>query len=299
VERYEMIAKMNAQPACPYSTAELCATLAVSPSGFYAHWHKTRSERRRQDAQLAEQIGVLFLQSRGTYGCRRIRHGLRRQAVPCGTNRVRRLMRQRGLHARQKRRFRPRTTQSRHDQPIAPNRLATLTEPPQQPNQVWAADLTYVPTLEEGWCYLALELDQCSRRVAGWSLGDSLAVPLVRDAFERAVQAWAVAPALHHSDRGCQYASSEFRTLLSRHRTLPSMSRTACPYDNAVMESFFATLKTECFGDRVPRNRAEAQSLLFDYIETFYNPKRFHSALGYLSPLEFETHLAPATNPTN
>ena len=208
-------------------------------------------------------------------------------------------MHQQGLHARQKRRFRPRTTQSRHDQPIAPNRLATLPEPPRRPNQVWAADLTYLPTLEEGWCYLAVELDHCSRRVAGWRLGDSLAVPLVSEAFERAVRAWSTAPGLHHSDRGCQYASAEFRRLLQRHRTRPSMGRPACPYDNARMESFFATLKTECFGDRVPRDRAEAQALLFDYIETFYNPQRLHSALGYLSPLEFEMRLTQATNHRN
>jgi putative transposase len=292
VERYEVIAKMKATFAsCPYSTAELCAALDVSPSGLHTHQRKADGPRRQQDAQLAEQIGMLFLQSRRTYGCRRLRQALRRRALYCGTNRVCRLMRQQGLQARQKRRFRPRTTQSRHDAPIAPNRLAKLPEGPQRPNEVWAADLTYLPTLEEGWCYLAVELDHCSRRVAGWSLGDSLTVPLVSDAFERAVRAWSTAPDLHHSDRGSQYASAEFRRLLARHRTRPSMSRTACPYDNALMESFFATLKTECFGERVPKNRAEAQALLFDYIETFYNPRRFHSALGYLSPLEFETHL--------
>jgi putative transposase len=297
-----VIAKMKAEPAvgsCPYSTAELCAALEVSPSGLYAHRHKAQGARRQQDAQLAEQIGVLFLQGRGTYGCRRIRHGLRRQRVHCGTNRLCRLMRQQGLHARQKRRFRPTTTPSRHDEPIAPNRLAQLPQPPQRPNQVWAADLTYLPTLEEGWCYLAVELDHCSRRVAGWRLGDSLSAPLVTEAFERAVCAWSAAPGLHPSDRGGPYASAEFRRLLQRHRTRPSMSRAACPYDNAVMESFFATLKTECFGDRVPRNRAEAQALLFDYLETFYNPQRLHSALGYLSPLEFEIHLTQATNHRN
>jgi putative transposase len=299
MERYEMIAKMKSQPACPYSTAELCAALDVSRSGLYTHQQKAQGERRQQDARLAEQIGVLFLQSRGTYGCRRLRQELRRRDLCCGTNRVCRLMRQRGLKARQKRRFRPRTTQSRHDQPIAPNRLATLPQGAQRPNQVWTADLTYVPTLEEGWCYLAVELDHYSRRVAGWSLGHSLAVPLVTEAFERAVHAWSTAPQLHHSDRGCQYVSAEFRCLLERHRSEPSMSRTACPYDNAMVESFFATLKTECFGDRVPRNRAEAQTLLFDYIETFYNPRRLHSALGYVSPLEFETQLTQTTNQRN
>jgi putative transposase len=251
-----MIAQMKSQPACPYRTAELCAALAVSPSGFYAHQQKAAGPRRQQDGQLAEQISLLFLQSRQTYGCRRIRQGLQRQQVRCGTNRVCRLMRQRSLHARQKRRFRPRTTQSHHDEPIAPNRLARLPGPPARPNQVWAADLTYLLTLEEGWCYLAVELDQCSRRVAGWSLGDSLAVPLVRDAFQRAVRAWSAAPELHHSDRGCQYAAAELRRLLARYRTQPRMSRTACPYDQAAMASFFATLKAERFGDRVPRNRA-------------------------------------------
>jgi len=295
-----MIAKMKADVgSCPYSTAELCTALQVSPSGLYAHQHKADGPRRQQDAQLAEQIGLLFLQSRGTYGCRRLRQSLRRQQVRCGTNRVCRLMRQQGLQARQKRRFRPRTTQSRHDEPIAPNRLAQLPGPPRRPNQVWAADLTYLPTLEEGWCYLAVELDHCSRRVAGWSVGDSLAAPLVSEAFERAVRAWSAAPRLHHSDRGSQYASAEFRRLLQQHRSRPSMSRPACPYDNAILESFFATLKTECFGDRVPKNRAEAQALLFDYIETFYNPQRLHSALGYLSPLEFERHLTQATNHRN
>jgi transposase InsO family protein len=295
-----MIAKLKAAlGSCPYSTAELCAALEVSPSGLYAHRQKGRGARRQQDAQLAEQIGLLFLQSRGTYGCRRLRHALRRRQVRCGTKRVCRLMRQQGLQARQKRRFRPRTTQSRHDEPIAPNRLAQLPEAPRRPNQVWAADLTYLPTLEEGWCYLAVELDHCSRRVAGWRLGDSLAAPLVGEAFERAVRAWSTAPQLHHSDRGGQYASAEFRRLLQRYRTRPSMSRPACPYDHAILESFFATLKTECFGDRVPKNRAEAQALLFDYIETFYNPQRLHSALGYLSPLDFERHLTPTTNRRN
>jgi transposase InsO family protein len=170
----------------------------------------------------------------------------------------------------------------------------------ERPNQTWVADLTYLPTLEEGWCYLAVELDHGSRRVAGWSLGDSLAVPLVTEAFERAVHAWSAAlPPCTTPTAALSTPGAEFGRLLERHPTLPSMGRPACPYDNAVMESFFATLKTECFGERVPRNRAEARALLFDYIETFYNPRRLHSALGYLSPLEFESHLTPSTNHRN
>ena len=182
----------------------------------------------------------------------------------------------------------PKTTQSRHDQPIAQNRLKALPEPPQKPNEVWCADITYIPSQQEGWLYLAGELDLCSRRLVGWKLGASLSAPLVMDAFERAVQNWSTLPSLHHSDRGVQYASSDFRRLLNSYEVEPSMSRKGNCYDNAVMESFSATPKSECFHDQIPLNRDHAQALLFDYIETFYNPKRLHSSLGYLSPLEFE-----------
>jgi transposase InsO family protein len=133
------------------------------------------------------------------------------------------------------------------------------------PNHVWTGDITYLPTLDEGWLYLAAELDLCSKRLVGWKLDDSLAAPLIKTAFERAVRSWA-APELHHSDRGVQY----FRNLLKSHDVLPSVSRKACCYDNAAMESFFATLKTECFQNRIPENRAQVQAMLFDYIETFY-----------------------------
>ena len=221
---------------------------------------------------------------------RRLQQMLRRQGIECGKNRICRLMGHQGLRPVQKRRFRPQTTQSRHAQPIAPNRLQQLPEPPERPNQVWTADLTYIPTLEEGWSYLAAEMDLCSKRIAGWNLDDSLAAPLAIEAFQRAVRRWP-APELHHSDRGVQYAAQDFRDRLKVYNVTPSMSRKGCCYDNAAMESFFATLKTECFQNRIPKNRAEARAMLFDYIETFYNPKRIHSALGYLSPMEFEKKL--------
>ena len=298
MEFYEVITKMRTEQS-GYSTAEMCLTLGVSRSGLYDHTRKHQRDRRQKDAALAEQIFLIFLESRQTYGCRRIQQMLRRQGIQCGKNRIRRLMDEQGLQAVQKRRFRPQTTQSHHDQPIVPNRLKELPERPQRPNQVWTADITYLPTLEEGWLYLAAELDLCSRRVAGWKLDNSLAAPLVVEAFERAVHSWTIVPELHHSDRGIQYAASDFRGVLQAYAVAPSMSRRACCYDNAAMESFFATLKTECFQNRIPKNRVQAHAMLFDYIETFYNPKRLHSALGYLSPLEFEQLLLNEENHQN
>jgi transposase InsO family protein len=268
----------------------MCLALGVSRSGLYDHTQKHQGERRQKDALLAEQISLIFLESRQTYGSRRIQQMLRRRGIYCGKNRICRLMDGQGLQALQKRRFRPRTTQSGHAEPIAPNRLKELTQAPQRPSEVWAADITYLPTLEQGWLYLAAEMDLCSKRIAGWKLDDSLAAPLVVEAFQPAISSWS-APALHHSDRGVQYAAQDFRKTLKIYHVMPSMSRKACCYDNAAMESFFATLKTECFQNRIPKNRAQAQAMLFDYIETFYNPKRLHSSLGYLSPLEFENFL--------
>ena len=279
---------MKTDQEARYSVVELCWALGVSRSGFYDHEQKPDGERRREDGVLRQKISLLFVAGRCTYGWRRIQKGLLREGIACGKKRIVRLMRDQELEVIQKRAFRPKTTQSRHDQPIAPNRLQALPEPPQKPNEVWCADITYIPCQQDGWLYLAGELDLCSRRLVGWKLGTSLAAPLVMDAFERAVKNWSNLPVLHHSDRGVQYASSDFRQLLDRYQVEPSMSRKGNCYDNAVMESFWATLKSECFHDQIPLNRDHAQALLFDYIETFYNSKRLHSSLGYLSPLEFE-----------
>jgi len=269
-----------------YQVEALAQALEVSPSGYYAHRHKAQGVRQQQDQKLVEQIRPIFQASRRTYGSPRIQAALHRAGVRCGKNRVARLMRLNQLRARQKRRFVPRTTQSDHDQPIAPNWLAKVPAPV-RPNQVWVVDITYLAT-GEGWLYLAVILDACSRKVVGWATGISLETFLVTEALARAQKERRPQPGLlHHSDRGVQYASNAYRTLLAHYQITPSMSRPANPYDNALAESFMATFKTECF-DQTPGTRAEAKLKIFDYLETFYNPKRLHSALGYQSPVEFE-----------
>lgn len=269
-----------------FQVEELAQTLEVSPSGYYAHQHKPQRARAREDQQLLPQIQTAFQDSRRTYGSPRITATLRREGKRCGKNRVARLMRQNGLQARQKRRFVPRTTQSDHDDPIAPNWLAKVPTP-LRPDQVWVVDITYIHTLE-GWIYLAVILDACSRKVVGWAVAASLETSLVTAALNRAQKQRRPAPGLlHHSDRGIQYASSAYRALLAHLKITPSMSRPANPYDNAMAESFMATFKTECF-EQTPATHAEARLKVFDYLETFYNPKRLHSALGYQSPVEFE-----------
>lgn len=269
-----------------YQVEQMAQALEVSSSGFYAHQHKPQGVRSRQDRRLWSKIQTLFRESRRTYGSPRILAALRRQGERCGKNRVARLMRQNHLRARQKRRFIPRTTQSQHDLPIAPNWLAKVPTP-DRPDQVWVVDLTYVATAQS-WTYLAVVLDACSRKVVGWAMGLSLKTSLVTEALKRAWQRRALSPGLlHHSDRGVQYASSAYRALLATYQITPSMSRRANPYDNAFVESFMATFKTECF-DQIPATPKQAKLMTFDYIETFYNPKRLHSALGYQSPVEFE-----------
>jgi putative transposase len=221
------------------------------------------------------------------YGSPRLCRALRQAGQRCGKNRIRRLMQQQRWIARQKRRFRPQTTNSRHPLPIAPNRLAQVEEP-LKTNQIWQSDITYIPTAQ-GWVYLAVTLDRFSRRVVGWQLKDTLETPLVTEALAKAQRERRPAPGLlHHSDRGVQYASSACRALLAIYRMEPSMSRKANCYDNALVESFFATLKAECFGHQLPLNYHQARLMIFDYIETFYNPKRLHSALGFKSPVDFE-----------
>jgi transposase InsO family protein len=268
--------------------AQACQILGVSRSGFHAHLRKHQRPRRRQDAQLATEIRAAFTASRGTYGSPRLMHALRHKGLRHGNNRIARLMREQNLRVRQKRRFVPRTTVTDKTAAVAPNHLLQRSAP-KRLNEVWVTDITYLPT-REGWLYLAAEMDLCSRRILGWSTREDLATTLPNAALELALQTRGSKPQdlLHHSDRGCQYTSIEFRQRLKLRGITASMSRTANCYDNATMESFWATLKAECFGATIPATRAQARSMVFDYIETFYNPVRLHSALGFKSPLAFE-----------
>jgi putative transposase len=273
-----------------FTMKELCLALEVSRSGFYDHTHKPGKARRLQDALLAKELREAFAESRQTYGTPRLRHELRHRGHACGRRRIARLMRKEGLRALQKGRFIPRTTDSSHGRKIAPQRLLDA-PPPTAPNQVWVTDITYIPT-REGWLFLAAEIDLFSRRVLGWAAKDTMATPLILEAFDHAV---AQAPGrlcglIHHSDQGSQYASEDFTTALADLAVAQSMSRRGNCYDNATVESFWATLKTECFNNQIPASRAAAKSMIFDYIETFYNPVRRHSALGFLSPVAFENH---------
>jgi transposase InsO family protein len=269
----------------------ICQALDVSRAGYYAHRHKPERPRRRQDQTLTPLICQAFAGSRKSYGSPRLQVALRRQGHHCGKNRVARLMRQAGLRARQKRRFQPRTTQSNHGLAIAENWLAKVPAPA-RPNQVWVSDITYLPT-QEGWLYLAMTLDAYSRKVVGWCTDDSLETFMVTEALKLARHRRGPAPGLlHHSDRGVQYASRACRALLAHYQITASMSRKGNCYDNAMAESFFATLKTEAFEDGIPTTKAQAKQQVFVYIEGFYNTRRFHSALGYQSPVEFENQFS-------
>ncbi|MDB6006479.1 MAG: hypothetical protein JWR15_3466, partial [Prosthecobacter sp.] len=241
-----------------------CKTLGVSRSGYHAHLLKHQRPRRLQDTQLAAEIHTAFTASRRTYGSPRLVHCLRAKGLKHGKNRIARIMREQHLCVLQKRRFVPRTTLTDKTSPVAPNLL--LKRPaPTRPDEVWVTDITYLPT-REGWLYLAAEMDLCSRRILGWSTLDTLATQLPNQALDRALQTRGSRsePLLHHSDRGCQYTSAEFRSSLRLRGITQSMSRRANCYDNATMESFWATLKAECFGSTVPATRSQARSMVFD-----------------------------------
>lgn len=269
-----------------YPVALMCRVLQVSRSGYYAWCKRPAAERRRQDQRLALEVAAIHAESRGRYGSPRVHAELRQRGQRIARKRVARLMRTAGLRARERRRFRC-TTDSKHAMAIKGNLLARRFAM-SAPNRGWVSDITYLWTLE-GWLYLAVVLDLFSRRVVGWALSERLERGLALDALGMALKGRQPSSAmLHHSDRGSQYASQEYQQLLAAHGILSSMSRVGNCWDNAVAESFFATLKLELVYQTRWATRAEARSAVFEYIELFYNRQRRHSALGYLCPSEFE-----------
>src|SRR5438874_12555877 len=265
----------------------LCEALGVSRGGFYAWLTRPRSRRSRSDEELGAKVRTSFLASDRTYGARRIWHDMLAEGVSCGLHRIERLMRLQALKARPRRRRLPPDLGERQAAAVAPNVLDRSFEAP-APNRKWIADFTYVWTAE-GWLYVAAVVDLFSRRVVGWSMSAEMTAQLVTDALVMAIWRRGKPDALlHHSDRGSQYTSEQFQRLMADHGVVCSMSRSGNVWDNAAMESFFSSLKTERTARRIYRTRDDAKADVFDYIECFYNPKRRHSTIGYMSPMEFE-----------
>jgi len=265
----------------------MCEGLDVSPSGFYSWLNRPLSQRFREDEVLVRHIRRSFHASGDTYGVRRVWRDVLAWGYVSGRERVARLMRQERLQARPARRRRPRDTGQRPAAVLVPNTLERRFEA-ERPNQRWVADFTYIWTWE-GWLFLAVVLDLFSRRIVGWSMKSQMTAELVTDALIMAL--WRRGPGrelLHHSDQGSQYTSDLFQKLLQEHGIECSLSRRGDCWDNAAMESFFSSLKTERLYRRTYRKRDEVRADVFDYIERFYNARRRHSTLGYVSPMEYE-----------
>ena len=265
----------------------LCGALGVSRGGFYAWLRRPPSRRSRSDEELGAKVRASFLASDRTYGARRVWHDLIEDGASCGLHRVQRLMRDHGLKARPRRRRLPPDPGERQAGAIAPNVLDRSFEAA-APNRKWIADFTYIWTAE-GWLYVAAVIDLYSRRVVGWSMSATMTAQFVTDALVMAIWRRGKPRALlHHSDRGSQYTSEQFQRLMADHGVTCSMSRSGNCWDNVAMESFFSSLKTERTARKTYRTRDEAKADVFDYIERFYNIKRRHSTIGYLSPMDFE-----------
>jgi putative transposase len=269
-----------------YPVRLLCELLEVSRSGYYAWIDRPAPRKKIADAQLVVEIKAALVRGRGAYGSPRVHRELRAHGINVSKKRIERLMRENGLVARQKRRF-VHTTDSRHEYPIAPNVL-DRTFDVQGANQAWVGDVTYIPT-GEGWLYLAVLLDLFSRRVVGWATSATNDRALALQALDQALRTRRPKRGLvHHTDRGSPYASDDYRSALDAGGIIASMSRTGDCYDNAVAESFFATLKAEHVDHEDFATRAMGTASIGDYVERFYNTARRHSHLGYVSPIEFE-----------
>ena len=272
-----------------YSLTLLCEAMEVSASGYY-DWEQRKAApgpRALEEQKLRAEIARVHEQSRQTYGAPRVQRQLRGQGRRHGRNRIARLMREQGICGRPKKRYRVVTTDSKHDQPIAPNRLAEMPAA-SKPNQLWVADITYVATAQ-GWVYVAAVLDLYSRKIVGWAVDQQINTALVLRALSMALtHRQPPAGLVFHSDRGVQYASGDYRRALTAARLVASMSRKGNCYDNAAMEAFWSTLKLELIYRRAFDGVGQVRQALFDYIEVFYNRQRLHSSLGYRTPAQFE-----------
>jgi transposase InsO family protein len=273
-----------------YRITTMCAVLGAQKAGYYAWLKRQPSAREVRDGELRGKIVVIHEESRKRYGAPRIHAKLRELNERCGRKRVARLMKQEGLRVKRRRAFTPKTTDSKHEYPIAENLVQRRFSPEEigAPNRCWAGDITYIRT-GEGWLYLAVVLDLFSRMVIGWSMSSSMESRFVLDALEMAIARRGVPHDLiWHSDRGVQYASTLMRRLLEKHGIRCSMSAKGDCWDNAVSESFWSTLKAELFADGDPETRELARAAIFEFIEIWYNRERLHSTLGYVTPEQFE-----------
>jgi putative transposase len=269
----------------------MCRVLGVSPSGYYAWRKRPLSTRARTDVELTARVEVVHRASRGTYGAPRIHAELTAEGLPIGRKRIARLMRTAGLQGVSRRKVR--TTVRDETARPAPD-LVDRQFTAAGPDRLWVADITYVPTWA-GFLYLAVVLDAFSRRIVGWSMATNLRTQLVLDALNMAISQRRPSSVIHHSDQGSQYASIEFGKRCRQAGVRPSMGSVGDAYDNAMAESFFATLECELLDRRPFKTHAEARMAVFEFIEGFYNPRRRHSSLGYLSPIKFERHFAAVT----
>jgi transposase InsO family protein len=273
-----------------YPARLCCRVLEVSPSGYHAWRKRPISQRRQRGEKLAEKIQQVHQENRGVYGSPRVYQALKAQGETVCVNTVARVMKARKIRAKTKRKFVPRTTDSNHARPVAENVLDRQFTA-ELPNQKWVTDITYVPT-DQGWLYVAGVMDLCSRKIVGWAMADHMKTDLVSGALKMAIEHRRPKEGLlHHCDRGVQYASDDYLYLLQSHEMQVSMSGKGDCWDNAVVESFWATLKTELVNQEHYVTMAQAQQSIFEYIEVFYNRKRMHSSLGYVSPEAFEASL--------
>ena len=275
-----------------YPVRILCRVLQVSRSGYYAWRDRPLSERALANVRLLVEVRAVHAKSRRTFGSPRVHRALRTPERPLSENRIARVMQRAGIRSKHRRKFRV-TTQSNHRRPIAPNLLArqfTATAP----NRVWVGDITFIWTAES-WLYLAVVIDLFSRAVVGWAMSERVTDDLTLAALRMAVETRTAGPGLiHHSDQGSQYTSDAYRRILANRGFVASMSRRGNCWDNAVSESFFATLEKEHLADGIPESRDAARRGIFDFIEVFYNRERIHSTIGYLSPMAFEAVAARA-----